>query len=119
MATDWLLLQEAALWSSEGAVAATDDARHKLAFGVGIGNALFVDDCLCACRELRPEVVELRLDVCYFVQRDGCSCLSFLTALAVAALDVAAEVLRQDVRMQDDVADFDEITKRLVAAHVA
>ena len=43
--------------------------------------------------------------------------IAFLAALAVTALDVAAEVFRQDVGVQDDVAHLDEITKRLVAGH--
>lgn len=119
MTTDRLLLQKAAFLPSEGAVTAADDACHKLALRVGIADALFVDDCLRSCRELRPKVVELCLDVRYLVHRDRRTSISLLAATAVAALNVAAEVFCQDVRVQDDIAHLDKITKRLVAAHVA
>ena len=119
MTTDWLLLQEAALWPSKGAVAAADDARHQLALGVGIADALLVDDCLSTCREPRPQCIEVFLDVSNLFHSDGRTGISLFTTTAVTALDVAAEVFRQDVRVQDDIAHLDEITKRLVAAHAA
>jgi len=115
--TDGFLLQEAALWPSEGTVAAADDARHQLAFGVRVADTLFVDDYLSTCRELRPKVVELFLDVDYLVQCNRCTCISFLTATPMTAIYVATKVFRQDVGMQDDIAYLDEITKQLVAGH--
>ena len=117
VAADGLLLQQATVRAPEDTVAAADDACHKLALAVGIGNALAVDDGLRACRELRPECIEAFFDVCNLVERDRRTCIPFLAATAVTALDVAAEVLRQDVRVQDDIAHLDEVTKRLVAAH--
>ena len=115
--TDRLLLQEATLWASESAIAAANDACHQFSFWVWIANTLFVDNCLSTCRELRPKVVELRFNLRDFVHRDWCSCLSLFATFPMTTLDVAAEVLRQDVRVQDDVADLNQITKRLVPVH--
>lgn len=117
VAADGLLLQEAATGTSKGTVAAADDARHQLAFGVGIGNALAVDDCLSASRKLVPQFIEVFLYVGYLVERDGSPCVALLAATSVAALNVAAEELGQDVAVQNDVAHLDEITKGLAFVH--
>ena len=115
--TDRLLLQEATLWASESAIAAANDARHQFSFWVWIANALFVDDSLSTCRELRPKVVELRFNLRDLVHRYWCSRISLFATFPMTALDIATEVLRQDIRVQDDIADLNQITKRLVAAH--
>ena len=117
VATDGSLSQETAMRSSESAVAAANDARDQFALGVGIGNALFVDDRLCTSRKLRPQSIELCLNVCYFIHCDRRSGITFLTTSPVTAVNIAAEILRQDVRMENDIAYLDEITKRLVFGH--
>ena len=94
MATDGLPFQKATLRTSEGTVAAANDARHQFAFGVRIGNTLSVDDRLCSCRELRPKIVELCLNVCYLIQCDRRSGITFLTTSPVTAVNIAAEILR-------------------------
>ncbi len=117
VAADGLLSEEAAAGASEGAVAAADDARHQLALGVGIADALAVDDGLCTSRKLVPQGIELCLDVGHFVEGDGGTGIAFLAAASVAAVDVAAEALGEDVTVEDDVAHLDEVTKRLALAH--
>ena len=49
VATDGPLSQETSLRSSKGAVAAAYDTRYKFALGVGIADALTVDDRLSSC----------------------------------------------------------------------
>ena len=117
MTADGLPFQEATLRTSEGTVATANDARHQFAFGVRIGNTLSVDDRLCSCRELRPKIVELSLDVCYLIQCDRRSGITFLTTSPVTAVNIAAEILCQDVGVQNDIAYLDEVTKRLVFGH--
>ena len=117
VATDRLLLQEAALWPSESAIAALNDARHQFSFWVWIANALPVDDGLSTHRKLRPKVVELRFNVRDFIHRDWRSCISLFATFPMTGLDIATEVLRQDIRVQDDIAHLNEVTKRLVAGH--
>ena len=117
VATDGLLSQQASFRASESAVAAANYACHEFAFRVGIGNALPVNDSLRTCGKLWPQAIELCLYVCYLVQRDRRSGITFFAAASVAAVYVAAELLRHDVRVQDDVTYLDEVTKRLVFAH--
>ena len=108
---DGSLSQETALRSSKSTVAAANDARHQFALWVGISDTLLVDDRLCSCRELRPKIVELSLNVCYLIQCDRRSGITFLTTSPVTAVNIAAEILRQDVRMEDDIAYLNEVTK--------
>lgn len=110
VATDGFLSEQTSFCSSKSAVAATDNACHEFAFWVVIGNSLFVDDCLRASRQLRPEVVELHLYVCNLVKCDRCSGVSFFAAASVTTVDVAAEVFSKDVGVQYDVAYLDEVT---------
>ena len=117
VATDGLLSQETALRPSESTIAATDDTRDQFAFGVGIGNTLSVNDRLCSSRELWPKVIELCLYVCYLVHCDRRSGISFFATASVTTVNIAAEILRQDVGMEDDIAYLDEVTKRLVFGH--
>ena len=117
MATDGFLFFLSTLRTSEGTISPTDDACDQFAFAVRIGHTLLVDDGLCSGCELWPKVVELCLDVCYFVECDRCSGIALLAASSMTALDVAAEVFCQDVCVQDDIANLKEVTKRLVFAH--
>lgn len=117
VAADGFLPEQAAAGAAEGAVAAADDARHQLALGVGIADALAVDDGLRSSRKLVPQGIELCFDVGHFVEGDGGTGVAFLAATSVAAVDVAAEELGEDVGVEDDVAHLDEVTKGLALAH--
>ena len=94
--------------AGEDAVLAADDARHEVALLVGVGDALAVDDALCCGREVGPDVVETVLDLHDLVEGDGCAGLALDTAGTVAGVEVAAELLGQQVRRDEDVANLED-----------
>lgn len=97
VATDGPLLQKTARPAPKDTVPAADDARHQFPFGVGIADALPVNNGLSTSRKLRPKFIELFLDVRHLVQSDRSPSISLLTALAVALLNIAAEELGEQV----------------------
>ena len=88
--------------AGEDAVLAAHDAGDEVALTVGVGYALLVDDGLRLCRHIAPDGVEGTLYAGYFVEGDGCAGVAFDAADAFAGVEVAAELLGDDVRGDED-----------------
>lgn len=85
-------------------VFAANDARYKIALAVGISHALAVDDALCRCCKVGPNVVEAILNLANLVERYWCARIALHAADALARIEVAAESLREDVARNEYVA---------------
>ena len=95
--------------TGEHAVAATHYAGDKLAVDVGVGHALPVDDGLGRRAELGPHLVESVLNSHHFVERDRRTGVALHAALALATLQVAAKLLRDDVGGYKHIANLDNM----------
>ena len=105
---DGFAVNDKVVVTGEDAVLTAYDACNEVAFLVGIGHALTVDDGLSLCREVGPHGVEHVLNLSNLVHRDRCPGIAFDAAGTLARIQVTAELLCQYVRRDEYVAYLED-----------
>lgn len=91
----------------EYAVAACHDAGYEFARGVGVDYALALYDVAGLWCEFVPHCFHGLFHWCYLVGLDWCSGVAFYAADAATGVEVAAEVLGEEVEAYECVLDFE------------
>ena len=82
------------------------DARHKVPLLISIGHTLLVDDTLRRGREVTPDSIQTLLNLRDLIEGDGSPCIALHTALSLADAQIAAELLRQNLRREEYITNL-------------
>ena len=74
------------------------DARHQIAFNIGISHALLIYDSLGRGREIIPNYIQRILNLHNLIQGNRSSRIAFDAALALAGIKVATEFFGDNIR---------------------
>ena len=88
------------------AILATNDARHKVALLIGISHTLFVDHSLSRGRKVAPDLIQTILNLTNLLHRYRSASIALHTAFALANAEVATELLRQNLRRKEHIANL-------------
>ena len=92
--------------AGEDAVAPVDDGGDEVAVLVAVAYALAADDVSGFGGEVVPDGGEQGFELCGFAGFEGGACVAFDAALALACVEVAAELFFQEVEGDDGVLDL-------------
>ena len=74
------------------------DARHQIAFNIGISHALLIYDSLGRSREIIPNHIQRILYLHDLIQGNRSSRIAFNAAFALAGIKVATEFFGDNIR---------------------
>ena len=92
--------------AGEDTVLAIDNTGDEVAFAVGVGNALGVDQTLGLGAEVWPDIVEYGLEMSHFVHGQWGTAVAFHAALPFAGFEIAAEAFGENFGGEDDISYF-------------